>query len=321
MYRLHNIGIEAKIDWLIKNGRLEEKRLIISPWNEDTIRMYNYLRDKYRVGALENSLIVDDEVSKFNKKVLSTDALNSIELDASYVALYSSPYLTFEDLLAERGVPCENIYNIKGDNLTAQDALIKCCEDKSIKTVLDVGCGRGNHSRIFGEYGKEVTGIDIGAPCRGYDKLFKYVQDDFIKHIFDEQYDLVWCAHVLEHQLAVGPFIRKLFSCCKETGKVAITVPNEKIHGRVKAGHVNVWNAGLLMYNIIQCGYSCRHAAIKTYASNVSVIVPNEHYMDSDKDYAVLPNSAKYLPENMMLGKTRFGDIMFDGNIEELNWD
>ena len=33
MYRLHNIGIEAKIDWLVRHGKLEHKKLIISPWN------------------------------------------------------------------------------------------------------------------------------------------------------------------------------------------------------------------------------------------------------------------------------------------------
>lgn len=269
-------------------------------------------------GGIQNVIIVDDEISKFNKKVMSIDDLNNIELDDSYVVLYISPYLTFADLLEKRGIPYENIYNIKGDSLTAQDALIKCCDDKSIDTVLDVGCGRGNHSRIFGEYGKKVTGIDVGACCRGWDN-FKYIQDNFMEHVFNEQYDLVWCAHVLEHQLAVGAFIKKLFSCCNENGKVAITVPNEA--GIVVAGHVNAWNAGLLMYNIIQCGYSCRNVAVKTYASNVSVIVPKEQYANSTKDWAALVDSAQYLPPNMKLGKTRFGGVLFDGNIEELNWN
>lgn len=50
MYRLHNLGIEAKIDWLVKMGRLNQKKLVIFPWNEDTIRMYNYLKDRYGGG-------------------------------------------------------------------------------------------------------------------------------------------------------------------------------------------------------------------------------------------------------------------------------
>ena len=84
-----------------------------------------------------------------------------------------------------------------------------------------------------------MTGIDAGFTCRIRDNYaFEFIQDDFIAHSFLEQYDLVWCAHVLEHQLAVGEFIKKLFSCCKGSGKVAITVPDEK-EGKVIEGHVN----------------------------------------------------------------------------------
>ena len=272
-------------------------------------------------GYIQNAIIVDDEVSRFNKEVLDIKTLNGMTLDASYVALYISHYKDFADLLEERGVPFENIYNVKGDNLIAQDALIKCCEDKSTHTVLDVGCGRGNHSRIFGEYGKKVTGTDLNVQCRGCDAYgFVYIRDNFMEHVFDEQYDLIWCSHALEHQIAVGDFIRKLFSCCKQDGKVAITVPND-ISGFVTAGHVSVWNVELLMYNIIECGYSCQHTAVKSYASNVSVIVPKEQYSNSREKYAALMDSVQYFPENIVMGKTRFGRIYFDGNIEELNWD
>lgn len=46
MYRLHNLGIERKIDWLVKNGKIQGKKVIIAPWNEDSIQMYNYLIQK-----------------------------------------------------------------------------------------------------------------------------------------------------------------------------------------------------------------------------------------------------------------------------------
>lgn len=315
MYRLHNLGIERKIDWLIKNGKLQRKKVIIFPWKEDSIHMYNYLSQKW--GSRE-TIIIDDEVSQYNNDILSTKALDTYCLDDSYVGLIISDTDNFVELLKEKGMPYENIFIIKGDPLTAQDALIKCGEDKLINTVLDVGCGNGNHSGIFLEYGKRVTGIDAGFTCRIKEKYnFKFIHDEFVNHIFSESYDLVWCAHVLEHQLAVGKFIKKLFSCCKDDGKVAITVPNQT--DMVIEGHVNNWNAGLLMYNIIQCGYSCKHAAIKTYAGNVSVILPKEE-IDRCYDYRAISDSRKYFPDGMQCGSTRFGGIYFNGDIEELNW-
>lgn len=75
------------------------------------------------------------------------------------------------------------------------------------------------------------------------------------------------------------------------------------------------------MYNIIQCGYSCRHAAVKSYASNVSVIVPKEAICDDENyDYRKVSDSRQFFPENMKCGSNRFGGILFNGNIEELNW-
>lgn len=318
MYRLHNLGIDAKIDWLVKKGKLINKKLIIYPWNQDSIHMYQYLIQRW--GEQYETFIVDDEVSRYNKSVLSIQDMETVCVNDTYVALLITNEDTFSDYLHRRGMPYENIYVIKGDLLTAQDALIKCGEDTSICTVLDVGCGKGSHSGVFLEYGKRVTGIDAGFTCRIRDNYaFEFIQDDFIAHSFLEQYDLVWCAYVLEHQLAVGEFIKKLFSCCKGSGKVAITVPDEK-EGKVIEGHVNNWNAGLLMYNVIQCGYSCRHAAVKSYAGNVSVIVPKEP-IDKNYDYRAVENSRPYFPESMKCGCNRFGGILFDGNIEELNWN
>lgn len=49
--------------------------------------------------------------------------------------------------------------------------------------MLDVGCGRGRHSRILAEAGYEVTGIDLSAESIAYarqfetDKLHFYVHD------------------------------------------------------------------------------------------------------------------------------------------------
>ena len=87
MFRLHNSGIESKIDWLVKHGKLNRKKSIISPWNQESIHMHKYLIQRW--GEYE-TLIFDDEVSQYNKAVLSMASLENIQLDDSYAALIIS---------------------------------------------------------------------------------------------------------------------------------------------------------------------------------------------------------------------------------------
>ena len=143
------------------------------------------------------------------------------------------------------------------------------------------------------------------------------INKDFEQVDSQNKYDLVWCSHVLEHQFNVGLFIKRLFDFCEDDGKVAITVPDGR-DGFVVAGHVSLWNAGILMYNIIKAGYNCKHAKAKTYAGNVSVIVPKEPIVEESDIY--IRDDRGYFPDQYNYGRTRYGDICFNGNIDELNW-
>lgn len=314
MYRLHNQEVKAKIDWLVKNDNLLDKKLVIVTWNDTGMECMEYLQKKWG----EEVLVLDDEVAAFNKNVYCCETL---ENKKEY--LYLAQYVESSDIvnrLYEYGVSEDNILYIKGDLLMAQDALEKCCQMSSIKTVLDIGCGKGNHSNIFAEFGKCVTGIDAGFTCRTDTQKFKFIKGDFETYQFEEKYDLVWCSHVLEHQLNVENFIKKIFSCVKDNGYVCITVPDE-MNGWVIEGHVHFWNAGQLMCNIIHCGFSCRHAEVKTYAGNVSVLVPKEPIEKMPADYRMMASTREYYPANMICKKSRFGGVFFDGNIESLNWE
>ncbi len=317
MYRLHNLGIEAKIDWLVINGYLEQKKVIICPYGSYGMQIKQYINMRY---GIQEYSIVDDKMWKYNSNIHPIEYLQEIVGQSDYVILVGDIRV---DILLEKfrevGVDEEKCYLLKGEPLTSQDALLKVANDDEINTVLDVGCGKGSHSKILKAFGKSVTGIESGYTCSIQKKNdFKIINDDFLEHNFEETYDCVWCAHVLEHQMAVGPFLKKLFDCCNKQGKVAITVPSG-VGGGIIEGHVTLWNAGLLMYNIIQAGYSCRKAAVKTYADNVSVIVPKEPIF-REKDYRAASDSRQYFPENLDCGCTRFGGICFDGNINELNW-
>jgi SAM-dependent methyltransferase len=197
--------------------------------------------------------------------------------------------------------------------LMAAAALDKLLGDYRFETVLDVGCGAGRHLERFRSAGKRATGIDIVGLSKGV------IVADYLRHEFEQPLDCLWLSHVLEHQLNVNFFLRKVFSDLREGGILAVTVPPLK-HAIV-GGHVTLWNAGLVLYNLVLAGFDCRAARIKQYGYNISVLVPKVpaavpyhelHYDDGDVDLL-----ARFFPQHPLL-PIRQG---FSGDIRQLRWD
>jgi SAM-dependent methyltransferase len=197
--------------------------------------------------------------------------------------------------------------------MLAEEALHKLIAEYEFHTVLDIGCGDGLHSDLFRSAGRSVTGIDY-RPRRE-----DVIAADYMQYKFDQPFDCIWASHVLEHQPNVQAFLHKVYSDLKLGGILAITVPPLK--HEIVGGHLTLWNAGLLLYNLVVAGFDCREARCKQYGYNISVITP--------KIAACLP-----------IGKMQFanGDIellgnffpcnsivqwrqAFHGDIGELNWE
>jgi len=70
--------------------------------------------------------------------------------------------------------------------------------------VLDIGCGQGGALELFRALGAEAIGVTLGtdaAICRA--KGFEIRCDDQSFLSFgDQEFDLLWCRHVLEHSVA-----------------------------------------------------------------------------------------------------------------------
>lgn len=126
--------------------------------------------------------------------------------------------------------------------------------------VLDVGAGAGEHAARMRDAGLTVTEVD-------WDKG----QDYNTWCSLAGEFDGVWCSHVLEHQQNVGLFLRKLRRDLKLGGVLALTVPPAKHN--IVGGHLTIWNAGLLLYNLVMAGWDCREARVGAYGYNISVIV------------------------------------------------
>lgn len=125
-------------------------------------------------------------------------------------------------------------------------------------------------------------------------------------------YDAVWACHVLEHQVDPGAFLRKARSFLKPGGVLAITVPPMK--HQIVSGHVTLWNAGLLIYQLILAGFDCRNARVGTYGYNISVIVENVEAVLPvlANDEGDIEKLAPFFP-----GVVRAG---FDGRLPDIRW-
>lgn len=191
--------------------------------------------------------------------------------------------------------------------MTAEEGLWFCINKLDFSTVLDVGCGRGDHFKAFQSAGKFVTGIDIID--NGFNVVGNYL-DTELSH----EFDLVWASHILEHQLNVNLFLKKCYSNIREGGHICITVPPLK--DAIVGGHVTLWNAGLVMYNLVLAGFDCSSAHIKRYGYNISVIAPKGNFSLPSLRYdnGDIETLSKWLPRG-------YNYQGFDGNISEFNWN
>ena len=152
-------------------------------------------------------------------------------------------------------------------------AIQKLIEDVEFETVLDVGSGEGLHSDLFLKNKKSVTAIDYGDSVyfRNRVESISTIVGDINEHKFSQKFDVVWCSHVLEHQLNVNSFLKKLYSLIENDGFLAITVPPAR--STIVGGHLTNWNAGLLLYNLVLAGFDCSNAKVLAYGYNISIIV------------------------------------------------
>ena len=118
---------------------------------------------------------------------------------------------------------------------------------------------------------------------------------------------------MLEHQLNVNQFLKKVRSKTRIGGYTCITVPPLKHN--IVGGHVTLWNAGILLYNLVLAGFNCKNAHIKTYNYNITVIAQADDF-DLPKlkyDSGDIKRLKPWLPE--------FVTEPFDGQITEWNWE
>jgi len=183
-------------------------------------------------------------------------------------------------------------------------ALGRLLEYPDIVTVLDVGSGCGYHAGVMRQAGRVVTTVSMQEPA---DHV-----GDFMGWDNPLLFDAIWACHVLEHQVDPGAFLRKCLAQLRHGGYLFVTVPPLK--HQVVGGHVTLWNAGLLCYQLILAGFDCSEARAASYGYNISVIV-RKSKIDLPAlthDGGDINRLANYFPLPLAEG--------FDGRLPNIRW-
>lgn len=126
--------------------------------------------------------------------------------------------------------------------------------EPSEKTLLDVGCGRGETMDIFGNAGLRPSGVDLDPECvrlsSKHGKASVLDGAGLVKQFGERSFDVVTCFHVLEHVENPKQVLSEISSLAKEY--VVLAVPNLRyLHriferqfdlSQVNEGHLQSWD-------------------------------------------------------------------------------
>lgn len=175
-------------------------------------------------------------------------------------------------------------------------------EGRAAPRLLDIGGAHGIHARFFRRHIPGVR-VDIVDARPTEEPLVFTGRYENYRPL--EPYDFIWASHVLEHVQNPGLFLRKLHRDLKPGGWACLTVPPLK--HEMTFSHVTLWNAGLLLINLIRSGFECSGAHVATYDYNVSVLVQKTGKRCRSHFDALPPGVVRI-------------DNYFEGRIERLNW-
>ena len=113
-------------------------------------------------------------------------------------------------------------------------------QDKN--TFLDLGCGLGRHSILFGKNGFEVSCFDISEEAIRRTKdwaekenlLFDYKVGDMLKLPYDDNtFDCIYCRNVISHTDTEGmkQIVKELDRVMKDSGECYLTLGSKDTWG------------------------------------------------------------------------------------------
>lgn len=138
--------------------------------------------------------------------------------------------------------------------------------DLDRKRVLDLGCGRGDYLRFFGEGSVGLDLDDAAISSLHHEGLTARrwnFSDQIPKDLWDS-FDAVWCSNLLEHILCPHPFLITVRRALVADGSLFVVVPLTHRfapgpwRGYLAADHVNFYTPLTLRRTLEFAGFEIR---------------------------------------------------------------
>jgi SAM-dependent methyltransferase len=100
-------------------------------------------------------------------------------------------------------------------------------EDFRGKTVLDCGCGGGQHTSFVAPLASKVVGVDLNAVSAARERTAPFanvqlIDADLATMSLPEQFDIVYCIGVIHHTDSPDKTFTNLLKHCKPGGKLIV---------------------------------------------------------------------------------------------------
>lgn len=128
----------------------------------------------------------------------------------------------------------------------------KIIKDYNIKSVLDIGCGKGYSTKYFADKGLISVGIEGGV-----NTVYNSIYNNIIRHDYTKgttnvgEYDLIWCCEFVEH--VEEKYLNNFLTDFKKGKYIAITYADKDQPGH---HHVNCQNSEYWIKLIEKEGYN-----------------------------------------------------------------
>ena len=142
----------------------------------------------------------------------------------------------------------EPAYSLKQSRLSSHSQVLELVGPPS-RSVLDLGCGRGELASIMKARGHHVVGVDRAKPHFELDEFYQSNLAGPLPLPKSRRFDVVVLADVLEHMAEPKELLLQAKGYLADDGKLLVSLPNA-VHWSVRAnvlfGRFNYANKGIL---------------------------------------------------------------------------
>ena len=191
----------------------------------------------------------------------------------------------------------ENFRNSRSKEVNFNDCietpiLFSMLPDLRGKKILDIGCGMGQHAKMFAEMGAEsVLGIDISEKMLEYAKAHNSAENIVYQRMamedtdqIGDQFDLVTSSLVFDYIEDFGGLMRKIRDRMKDGAELVFSMSHPIVTAwdgaydrytrtetgeRLYANLRNYCKEGLRKVDWVVNGYECYHRTVSTLINDI----------------------------------------------------